>query len=120
MLVDLDRQVYYKNPMFYALGHLSRFIRQKSHVLPTELSSTNDSTKDDELVAVAAELEEPARVGGMLRRRMALVALNRSTSSRRLSIQVRGCLAKRGPLSLEVSAKSVTSSVGLAAFKEKE
>jgi len=109
MLVDLDRQVYYKNPMFYALGHLSRFIRQKSHVLPTELSSTNDSTKDDELVAVAAELEEPARVGGMLRRRMALVALNRSTSSRRLSIQVRGCLAKRGPLSLEVSAKSVTS-----------
>jgi len=114
MLVDLERQVYYKNPMFYALGHVSRFIKPGSHVLPTELRPFRPElapTKypSDELVAVAAELEEPAWLDGVLRRRMALVALNRSNSSRRLEVKVRGCLAKKQPLRLEMSAKSVTS-----------
>lgn len=39
ILVDNQRQIYYKNPMYYALGHISRFIRPNSHLLATRVLS---------------------------------------------------------------------------------
>lgn len=120
ILVDLDGASYYKNPMYYALGQVSRFIRPGSHVLASQVrrpgvepgsgSSLADSLQHD-ITAAAAELEPSADQANQLQRRLALVLLNRGAERKRVQLRLADCLAKRDepPLELTLSGHSITS-----------
>lgn len=126
ILVDLERATYYKNPMYYALGQVSRFIKPHSYVLasqvrrpnsePGKLSSLADALQQ-ELTVVAAELSEPHLSGqqqtgaGYLLRRLAVVVLNRGAEAKRVQLRLADCLAKQDepPLELTLSGHSITS-----------
>lgn len=57
IIVNPSEQVYYKNPMYYTIAHISRFLPPKSNVVPTKLwtrSNTLDNIRD--INVVAAEL----------------------------------------------------------------
>lgn len=64
ILVDQSTSTYYKNPMFYALGHVSRFIRPGAHIVATTITPKGSSIpsltglRQDEIVFIAAENEE--------------------------------------------------------------
>lgn len=109
MLVDLSRQLYYKNPMYYAIGHVSRFIRAGSHILRTTVEPTN--TAAENVTLVAAELEQPGSRAAALARKIALVALNRAPVNCSIRLELAECKAKAGqePLVLELPANSITS-----------
>lgn len=118
LLVDANQAQYFKNPMFYALGHLSRFIEPKSRVLPANIFANGSSVPiisgalQDELSAVAAELERPLQVSPTeIKRRLALVLLNRVGQSRQVEVKLQECGAKLGQpaLRLELPANSLSS-----------
>lgn len=56
ILIDFDKQVYYKNPTYYALMHFSRFILPNSHILDTNLYDYYSANDDNDLIFVAAEV----------------------------------------------------------------
>lgn len=128
--VDLPRQAYYKNPMYYALGHISRFVRPNSYVVPTTIyrkPAASDqpsaawltTSPNDDITGVAAELSRPLswsdapEAAPVLKRQMSLVLLNRASEPRKIKLALKnsGCPAKANfqPLELELSAKSITS-----------
>lgn len=118
ILVDLNEQAYMKNPMYYALGHLSRFIKANSSILQTNIfkrapdnGSWLERGLDDQLTAIAAELAEPAIIDKQLRRKVALVLLNRAFEVKKVRVNFEHCSAKANhrPLEVELSAKSITS-----------
>lgn len=116
ILVDLERRLYLKNPMYYALGHISRFIQPGSHVLYSSVErrgwqSSNMKQQADqstELEVVAAELAQVGEQGG---RRVAVVLLNKAAQSRRVRLNLRDCIARQSQpaLELELSASSLNS-----------
>lgn len=61
ILVDRNTNTYYKNPMYYALGHVSRFIRPEAHIVTTTITPRGSSKpsltglRQDEIVFIAAE-----------------------------------------------------------------
>lgn len=125
MLVDLERQLYYKNPMFYAIGHVSRFIRPGSHILHSSIESARLGQQTNNITVVAAELEADQLDGDeddendhneggatkSLARKMAFVALNRASNNCSIRLELVGCKLKAGqkPLVLELPANSITS-----------
>lgn len=120
VLVDVERQSYYKNPMFYALAQFTRFVRANSRVVPTRLldrrpASSASSLEEDKLLdVVAAELahERPNELAGEqteLRRRFSVVLLNRADEKRSIQLRLLDCKLNSRPLSLELAGQSVTS-----------
>lgn len=136
ILVDLERETYYKNPMYYALGQVSRFIKPGSHVLASQVRRPNskqgdtlDSLADalqQELTVVAAELAEPqlaaadadaefkmnSSTGAVyLKRQLAVVVLNRGAERKRVQLRLADCLAKQEEPHLELTlpGHSITS-----------
>ena len=39
IIIDKEKQIFYKNPMFYALGHITRFLAEGSTILETSLET---------------------------------------------------------------------------------
>lgn len=118
VLVDKQRDLYYKNPMFYALGHLSRFIEPRAHIITSNIYARNSKQPmqsgaiQDELAVVACELEEPQRLNEHeIRRRMSVVLLNRVAQARKVRLTLVECRAKeqQAPLELELTPNSITS-----------
>lgn len=116
ILVDLAKSTYYKNPMYYALGQVSRFIRPDSYVLASQVRRPQSPALADghqhELTVAAGELAEPQLgANGYLTRRLALVVLNRGSQRKRVQLRLDNCLAKRDkpPLELSLSGHSITS-----------
>lgn len=126
------RSEFYKNPMFFAMGHLSRFVRARSHVLASQLLAYDaqraswrpiselgggSAPATSELLAVAAELDEPPErlaEGAQATskwRQVALVLLNRADRKLRVDLQLANCNSRLGaqPIGLELEAKSITS-----------
>lgn len=118
ILVDTEREAYYRQPMYYALGHLSRFIRAGAHVVPTSIWAAGQAepmqtgSLQDEIAVVAAELGESSQpTPGHLKRQFAVVYLNRVAWPRHVQMNLRACRAKLGQpgLRLELPANSITS-----------
>lgn len=138
MLVDERQRVYYKNPMFYAIGHVSRFVRAQSHVLDTQVHRRRNEACDaalascwqmidekeeqtSDLLAVASELDPSDMESRAGLRQIALVLLNRGGESKRIGLDLRGgCrpatgrpnsnqTEEREVLVLQLSARSITS-----------
>lgn len=109
--VDPHRGEYYKHPMYYALGHVSRFIPARAHVVETQARLASDTASESDLVVAAGELEQPTRRNGELRRRIGLVALNRVATPRRVRLSLDGCTSKESlaPLEVLLQGHSLTS-----------
>nr|CAH7746783.1 unnamed protein product [Callosobruchus chinensis] len=90
VIVNPEAGEFYKQPMFYAMGHFSKFIPPGSYRIETERSSNDIS---------AAGFKRP---DGM----MVLVILNKSTSNRQLTIKKLGDKKK---INLTISKKSFTT-----------
>lgn len=112
ILVDETRGVYYKNPMYYALGHVSRFIRAGSRVLDSHVRTTRLIDLNEVTVA-AGELahDDVYNSGDTSSRKVALVVLNRAQSVRKVRLDLLECAAKSRfePLELELEAASISS-----------
>lgn len=131
--VDHKSNVYYKNPMYYALGHVSRFIKPGSYIVVSTITPKGSSIpsltglRQDEIVFVASELaafaaedklmkfETPIQLKGgetkASRRKFSIVALNRSPNERRVRFHLSDCPAKtnQSDLVLDLEANSMTS-----------
>lgn len=116
MIVDEAERVVYKSAMFYAIGHITRFLKAGSSILQSSVRAPSAGAsgwrmvdeageQTSELLVAAAELE-PA--GGSGWRPIGLVLLNRSPRSLRTRINLTGCKA-RPELELELAGDSITS-----------
>lgn len=104
MLVEPERDRYLKSPMYYALGHVSRFVKADSHILASQVRADAGSSELVENVhLVAAELEQPAREPSQpLRRQISLVALNRNSGTVRARLKLLKCKLKESQPDLEL------------------
>lgn len=135
ILVDEHEQSFYKNPMFYAIGHLSRFMRAGSSVLASQvyrscpgcerqLNTTStrvvwkmvdeDEEQTSALLAVAGELsagEQQDQPGGRFWRQISVVLLNRSPERLKTRLQLTNCRSRLGQkaLQIELNPNSITS-----------
>lgn len=89
IIVDADNDQFYKQPMFYALGHVSKFLPPGSVVL-------NSTTTDRPIYHVVAETEDQSTV---------LVLLNRSDNSTTITIDD----PTYGAFDVDVPAHSIQS-----------
>lgn len=117
VLVDAANQTTYKSPMFYAIGHVSRFLPAGARLLASWVTDANGAAPadhgppaDEQLLVVAGELGagEPAAGGA---RQLALVLLNRWPARLRAELRLTNCgsALAREPLQLELAADSITS-----------
>jgi len=60
IIVDSDKVEFIKQPMFYALAHIAKFIPRGSHVISAELEITEESLFSDAIHAVAVERPDRA------------------------------------------------------------
>lgn len=132
--VDVDTQSYIKNPTYYALGHITRFIKPKSNIVHSSIWTERSRLKQlaanfstQELYAIAAELEPvslssvqaepeaepetalPKPVGGA--RKVGLVLMNRADEQRTVRLELADCPAKQAhsDLVFELQARSFVS-----------
>lgn len=123
MLIDPETNSYFKNPMYYALGHVSRFVRPGSNIIASTITPKNASRpsltgmSQDEIVFVAAELdngqsgEHNYHQDAEIKRKVSIVVLNRAGEGRRVRFHLTECPAKsnNADLVLELAANSMTS-----------
>lgn len=124
--IDLESQSYIKNPMYFALGHITRFVPPNSTIVKSNVIVPN-GPKDDEsydhLYVLAAELEDTILVYDVndddngssspkqLARKISLVLHNTLNRVRKVQIQLVDCKLKRkfDDLFLELPAQSLQS-----------
>lgn len=132
ILVDHNSNAYYKNPMYYALGHVSRFIKPGSHVVSSTITPKGSSVpsltglRQDEIVFIAAELPtsedggeslpesnqtEAGKQIGAIKRKLSIIVMNRASDKRRVRFHLSECSAKinQSDLVLDLEANSMTS-----------
>lgn len=128
--IDLNSSSYLKNPMYYALGHITRFIRANSTIVRSDLVESrpsNGSRTMGQVYAIAAELEPQTRTSALndredgtligsrgVGRRISLVLLNESQRKQLIRLELPDCAAKReilaqSSLMIELAASSFES-----------
>lgn len=118
--IDLARQTYIKNPMFYALAHVTRFMPPNSTILKSSVIPKKDNDSESQVYSLAAELDtilldENKSANGFksdqLARKISLVLLNTSDRVRSVRLQLLDCKLKRqfDDLQLELASQSVQS-----------
>lgn len=116
--VDLSSQSYIKNPTYYALGHVTRFILPGSNIVQSTIQpaqariSSAVDFRTQEIYSLACELEKPqVSADGMIRRQISLVLLNRAESNRTLRLELPDCRAKwkQSDLVMEMKGRSIVS-----------
>lgn len=116
--IDQDTQSYIKNPMYYALAHVVRFVKPNSTVVDLDFDWTNSTTTQQQstdkkyIHAIAAEMDENMILkDGHLARRISLVLHNSLNDSRHIQLDLPDCKLKQNhrPIELELPANSIES-----------
>ena len=106
IIVNKDKDEFYKQPMYYALAHFSRFLRPNSVILASELENQNYFEK---LMILAARNEETDH--------LIINILNTATSARKLQLKIKTNTTQGGELlsqslgPFQVEGKSINTLV---------
>lgn len=103
IIVDASKNEFYKQPMYYALAHFSRFLRPNSTRVATEISHKQFTLSKD-IYAVAVENKSTGHV--------IVNILNTSTSKRKVNVLLEGTEGKSSGIKpFAIDAKSINSFV---------
>lgn len=102
IIVDAEKKEFYKQPMYYALGHFSRVFRPGTTVVESSVRNNGFSLRQG-VTAIAGKIKESGHV--------VMTILNRSNISRKLKINLKGLPHGNEEFTLELERNSFTSIV---------